>query len=255
MTSARSSSAATASSASARAPSFRARSSPCASVRFATTAISAPRETEVAGSGLADLPGAEQEDAVACEVAEHLLGQRCGRRRDRRRALADRGLHPNALARVQRLAEEPVEKRACRPGFECRRTWPRISPSPGTSESSPAATRKRWSAAASSRRRYSAAARSSARSPASCASAATASSSACSSRDEIELGAVAGREHDGLAVEPLGERAAGVEIERDPLAQLDRSAVVRDAGEGSAAVMRRSGSEGGRSRRARSPRG
>ena len=55
---------------------------------------------------------------MAGEIAEHLLGKRCGRRRDRRRALSDRSLHPNALARVQCLAEEPVEKRACGAGFE-----------------------------------------------------------------------------------------------------------------------------------------
>ncbi len=31
------------------------------------------------------------------EIAEHLLGKSCGRRRNRCRALSDRGLHPNAL--------------------------------------------------------------------------------------------------------------------------------------------------------------
>ena len=47
----------------------------------------------------------------------------------------------------------------------------------------------------------------------------------------VELGPVAGREHDRLSAEPGRERTAGVEVERYPLAQLDRGAVVRDAGE------------------------
>ena len=38
----------------------------------------------------------------------------------------------------------------CAPASYASRTWPRISPSPGTSESRPAATRNRCSAAASS---------------------------------------------------------------------------------------------------------
>ena len=52
---------------------------------------------------------------------------------------------------------------------------------------------------------------------------------------EVELGAVARREDDRLAAQlldqPLGEGAARVEVERDALPQLDRSAVVRDADE------------------------
>ena len=49
---------------------------------------------------------------------------------------------------------------------------------------------------------------------------------------EVELGAVARRQHDRLAAEPLGAAApARVEVERDALPQLDRSAVVRDADE------------------------
>ena len=54
---------------------------------------------------------------------------------------------------------------------------------------------------------------------------------------EVELRAVAGREDDRLAplAVPLGELARkgarGGQVDRDPLAELDRGAVVRDAGE------------------------
>ena len=45
---------------------------------------------------------------------------------------------------------------------------------------------------------------------------------------DVELGAVAGREADRIA-ERAGERRRGCEIERDPFAQLDRRDVVRQA--------------------------
>ncbi len=50
--------------------------------------------------------------------------------------------------------------------------------------------------------------------------------------DEVELGPVARREHDRLAAEAGREVAAGGEVERDALAQLDRRLVVRYACEG-----------------------
>ena len=143
----------------------------------------------------------------------------------------DRGLHPNALPRVQRLAEEPVEKRARRAGFECR---------PHLAEDLPLAGNERVEAGRDSkqveRRRLVAQAI-----QRSGEIVGPLAGQLCERvdrfvvrmlfADEIELGAIAGREHDGLAVEPLGERAARVEIQRNPLAQLDRSSVMRDAGE------------------------
>ena len=47
---------------------------------------------------------------------------------------------------------------------------------------------------------------------------------------EVDLGAVAGREADGVA-EPVGEGRGPLERQRDPLAQLDRRDVMRDADE------------------------
>ena len=234
-TSACSSSVATASSASARAPSFRARSSPWARVLFATTAISAPRERRLRAADFAHLPGPEQEDATSGEVAEHLLGQRCRRRRDRRRALPDRGLHPDALSGVQRLAEEPVEERARRAGFERR---------PHLAEDLSLAGNERVESGGDSkeveRRRLVAQAIQRG------GEIVRPLAGQLRQRvdrlvvgvlvaDEVELGAVARREHDRLAVEllgqPLGQRAARVEIQRDTFAQLDRRSVVRNAGE------------------------
>ena len=115
---------------------------------------SRPARAQVARRLLADLAGADQQDRAAVEVAEHLLGERGGRRRDRRGALADRRLRTHLAARVQRLPEDTVEQQPGRARVVARRAPGRESrPRPGTSESSPAATRKRWSAAAWSRSR------------------------------------------------------------------------------------------------------
>ena len=46
---------------------------------------------------------------------------------------------------------------------------------------------------------------------------------------EVELRPVARRDDDRFAAEPLGDRAGAIEVERNPLAQLDRRTVVRDA--------------------------
>ena len=68
----------------------------------------------------------------------------------------DAGLSPIAVStRTRRPAWSACRKTWSSsgpgaPASNALRTWPRISPSPGTSESSPAATRKRCSAAASS---------------------------------------------------------------------------------------------------------
>ena len=48
--------------------------------------------------------------AAAVEVAEHLLGERCRRRRHRRGALADRRLRAHLAAGMERLAEDAVEQ-------------------------------------------------------------------------------------------------------------------------------------------------
>ena len=235
-TSARSSSVATASSASALRPEL---SREILAVRERPVRddgdLGAAR-TEVASCGFADLPGAEQEDAVAGEIAEHLLGKRCRRRRDRRRALSDRGLHPNTLPRVQRLAEEPVEKRACRAGFERRPHLAEDLPLAGNERVEPGGDSKQVE-----RRRLV---------PQAIQRGGEIVSPVAGQldervdrfvvgvllADEIELGAIAGREHDRLALEllcqPLGERAARIQIQRNPLAQLDRCSVMRDAGEG-----------------------
>ena len=64
---------------------------------------------------------------------------------------------------------------------------------------------------------------------------------------EVELGAVARREHDGLAAvrQRAGERCRAVEIDGNALAELHRCLVVRDADErqvhGLGSVMTRSG--------------
>ena len=75
---------------------------------------------EVPGGELADPAGADEHHAPAGEIAEHLRGQGRGGRADRRRALADRGLRAHALADGQRLAEHPVEQRPRRHGLERR---------------------------------------------------------------------------------------------------------------------------------------
>ena len=119
----------------------------------------------------------------------------------------DAGLSPIAVStRTRRPVCSACRKRRSSsgpgaPASNALRTWPRISPSPGTSESSPAATRKRCSAAASSRAGRARRRASSARSPASSVSAATASLLGVVLPREVELGAVARREDDRLAAE------------------------------------------------------
>ena len=71
----------------------------------------APREARFGGRELADPAGADQQHAATLEVAEHLRRERGRRGRDRRRALADRGLGAHALADRERLPEDAVEQR------------------------------------------------------------------------------------------------------------------------------------------------
>ena len=90
-----------------------ARAPRCGSRRTRSTA---PREERFAGRELAHAAGADEQHAPASKVAEDLLRQRGRGRRHRRGALADRGLRPDALADLQRLAEDAVEQRPRRGG-------------------------------------------------------------------------------------------------------------------------------------------
>ena len=150
----------------------------------------------------------EQKNAVTCKIAEHLLRQRRRRRGDRSRALVDRSLHPNPLAGVQRLPEEPVEEGARCPGFERR---------PHLAENLSLARNERVEPGGDTKemeRRCLVA--------------------QAIQRSRQIVGPVAGQpceRVDRLAVEPLSERSARVEIQRDALAQLDRSSVMRHAGQ------------------------
>jgi hypothetical protein len=72
---------------------------------------------EAAGGQLRDVPRPGKEHAAAVELAEDLLRKRGGSGGDGGRILADRRLGAHLLARVQRLAEQPVEDRAGHPGL------------------------------------------------------------------------------------------------------------------------------------------
>ena len=64
---------------------------------------------------LGHAPGADDEHLAARQVGEDVLGQVEGDGRHRRRAGADVGLGAHALAHLERLAEELVEQRPARP--------------------------------------------------------------------------------------------------------------------------------------------
>ena len=66
---------------------------------------------EVRRRELADPSCADEQDTPSVQIAEDLRRERRRRRRDGRRALADRGLGANALADRERLAEHAVERR------------------------------------------------------------------------------------------------------------------------------------------------
>ena len=131
----------------------RARSS---GVRFATNAISAPREArfEAASSPIRPAPISSTRRPV--ELAEHLGGERRGRRRDRSRALADRRLAAHALADGERLAEDAVEQRSRLDRLVALREPGRGSrPRPGRASRARRQRGTDGSAASSSCRRYS----------------------------------------------------------------------------------------------------
>ena len=110
---------------------------------------------QVPSRELSDLAGARR-SGPACPRARRTPAER-GRQPQPRH---DAGLSPIAVStRAFRPAcSAPRNSRSSTgpqaPASYAARTCPRISPSPGTIESSPAATRKRCSAAASSVRRY-----------------------------------------------------------------------------------------------------
>jgi hypothetical protein len=68
--------------------------------------------------------GAEEHDAAAVQIPEHLVGERSRRRGNRGRALGDRGLGAYLLAGMERLAKDPVEDRTGRSCFEGRTHLP-----------------------------------------------------------------------------------------------------------------------------------
>ena len=73
---------------------------------------------QVARGQLAHLAGADQHDTAVVEVVEHLLRERSGSRRDRGRTLADRGLDPRPPTGMERLPEDPVQQRTRRSRLE-----------------------------------------------------------------------------------------------------------------------------------------
>ena len=186
---------------------------------------------QVARSLLADLAGADQQDRAAVEVAEHLLRERGRGRRDRRRALADRRLRAGLAAGVQRLPEHAVEQQARRPGLVCRTHL---------AEDLALAGHERVEARRDAeevqrgglvvqavervldlrlergerldRVRF---------------------GGLDVLRGDVELGAVARREANGLA-ELVRKRARVLGVERDALAELDRRVMVRGADENEA---------------------
>src|SRR5262249_20084441 len=178
-----------------------------------------------AGRELADPAGADEQDAAAVELAEHLLRERGGGGRHRRRALADRGLRTDALAELERLPEDTVEE-----GAGARRVEggsnlaedlalagdERVEPGRNAKEVNgrrvvvhPVGDRlERLTGQLLERAQ---------RGPLVLAG-------------DVHLRPVAGREAHGVA-ERARERRRPVERERHALAQLDRRDVVRDADE------------------------
>src|SRR6185436_15973385 len=73
-----------------------------------------PTAAEIARRLLAHLPGTEEQDRTAVEGPEDLLCKCGGGRRDRSRALTDRGLRARLPAGMERLPEDAVEEDAGR---------------------------------------------------------------------------------------------------------------------------------------------
>ncbi len=170
-TSASSSAAGSASSAAARARAASARRAARSSVRFATTSIVAPRERRFRAVDSLVRPAPTSTTRRRSSPSNTCSASAAAA------AGIDAGLSPIAVStRARRPARRAMRNvRPSRgpgePASNASLTWPRISPSPGTIESRPAATRKRWSAADSSASRYAAGASAGAPEPASSSSA------------------------------------------------------------------------------------
>ena len=190
----------------------------------------APGE-QVARGLLADLAGADQQDRAAVEVAEHLLRERGRRGRDGRGALADRGLRAHLAAGVQRLPEHAVEQQAGRPGLVRGAHLAEDLALPGHERVEPgrdAEQVQRGGLVVQAVERV-----------------LDLRLERGENRDrarfcvvgvfggDVELGAVARREADGLA-ELLRERGRLLRVERNALAELDRRVVMRGADENEA---------------------
>ena len=85
------------------------------SVRLETT-TSAPRAWRSRAASSLILPGAEQQGALALEAAERFGRELDSGRRDRLGHLRELRLGAHALARVERILEEPVQHRPGRAG-------------------------------------------------------------------------------------------------------------------------------------------
>ena len=181
---------------------------------------------QIARGLLADLADADQQDAAAVEVAEHLLGERRGRRRDRRGALPDRRLRPHLASGMQRLAKDAIEQQ---PG----RT--RLVGGANLAEDLAFARDERVETGGDAEQvqRGSLVAQAIERGLDLRLELCERGDRALLGlagvlRDDVELGAVARREAHGLT-ELERQRRGGLTIERDPFAQLDRCVMVRGA--------------------------
>ncbi len=123
-------------------------------MRLATVIEATPAGAERDRDALADLAGTDDEHVPFGERAEPIADHVDGGVADARRVTADRGLGAGPLAGLQRVAEQQVQRGSGRSSASAcchaSRTWPRISDSPSTAESSPAATSNRWATASSS---------------------------------------------------------------------------------------------------------
>ncbi len=191
--------------------------------------------TEVASRELAHPSGADEHDAAIVEVLEDLLGERGRRRRDRRRALPDRCLDAGSPSCVERHSEHPVEERPRRAGLErvthlaedlalarnhrveARRDAEKVQR--GRLVRQPVRNGSKGLRGGPGEREQRAVG--AIRKP------------GVLLGSDVELGAVARREDDGLEGlsrrELSRESRCSPEIDRDALAELERGAVVRDA--------------------------
>ena len=90
-------------------PTRCASSSAASNVRLVDQDLLDAVRLEVRRRELAGLAGADDEHGVVAELAEHLQGELDGGRADAHGALADGGLGAHALADLERVPEQPVE--------------------------------------------------------------------------------------------------------------------------------------------------